>query len=462
MEQMAYPKDWYDGEAEAAFAHRDVLPKLVRDLEKAATQRANPGVVLSGPPGVGKSAILRVIAGAFRQRKDWLVVCVADCGLWGCPSVNPQGFFLDRVTEGVLAHAQLNGGSVAGLHHDLGALASQTRPQTWEHPSMEGQRDTKFQEAVLALKAPSNTKTLLIFDEVNVLVEKNLLDTPPFTLAVFVHDLASGCRLTSGTPLHAYIEKLAAGYFPWYVTQVTPFNAVELDRWFVTPLGKAVESELNRRRGEVDKSAIAWMGGLPRSLTGAGRDIKSDTWKGWDQSKSDEQALYADRLRQFCAMHQNDAYRMTSLMNVCEVMFLGLARKDDAYKESILDSNLLSTSLFYANHANKCVPLNLLAEEVLWRWWALNAQGTLSRRLSTAMEQLKTKDDEQRGYALQTLLRYAVLTNVSHQHTLKVHRAFGGKPKPESWETLQFTCEAHVYESWYELAAKQVAFPLLR
>ena len=402
---------------------------------------------------------MRVLVGAFRQRSDWLVVYEPNCDEWAKSSTNATGRILDRVADAVRAF-KVVGGDVIKLRANLSALLDPNFPQLWELESPTKTPDMWFHVSG-ALKFQANgIKVLLVFDEVNVLVEKNLLRTAsPFDVAEFGNDLTSGCRLVSGTPLHAYIETLRAGYFPQYVAQTTPFNAVELDRWLGTPIGQAVASKLARKRGEVDKSAIGWTGGVPRSLTGIGRAIRAGTWRGWDASKDGDKGAYSVRLQDVCDKYKDNG-RMVKLMDFCEVMFLGLGKAADENKEASLDAGMLSTSLFYANHFNKCVPLNMAAEEVLWEWWARVAKGTLSRRLATAMEQLTTKDDEQRGYALQTILRHGVLTNTSHRHTLQVHRAFGGKPKPETWETLQFTCKAHVYESWHELAAEGVAFPL--
>jgi len=60
-------------------------------------------VVLSGPPGVGKSALVRVMVGAFRQRSDWLVVYEPNCDEWAKSSTNATGRILDRVADGVRA-----------------------------------------------------------------------------------------------------------------------------------------------------------------------------------------------------------------------------------------------------------------------------------------------------------------------------------------------------------------------
>jgi len=317
---------------------------------------------------------------------------------------------------------------VAKLDAHLSALLQPELPAIWEIELPTRTKDLWFHVGGALRFQANGVKVLLVFDEVNALVEKQLLGAAPFNIAAFRNDLVSGCRLVSGTPLHAYIETLRAGYFPQYVAQTTPFNAVELDRWLGTPIGQAVASKLARKRGEVDKSAIGWTGGVPRSLTGIGRAIRAGTWRGWDASKDGDKGAYSVRLQDFCDKYKDNG-RMVKLMDFCEVMFLGLGKAADESKEASLDAGMLSTSLFYANHNNKCVPLNMAAEEVLWEWWARVAKDTLSRRLATAMEQLTTKDDEQRGYALQTILRHGVLTNTSHMHAFQVHRAFGGKPK---------------------------------
>ena len=49
------PKDWRDDEAGTSFAHRDELLVLRREIEAASGIETHPGVVLSGPPGVGAS-----------------------------------------------------------------------------------------------------------------------------------------------------------------------------------------------------------------------------------------------------------------------------------------------------------------------------------------------------------------------------------------------------------------------
>ena len=308
---------------------------------------------------------------------------------------------------------------------------------------MEGQRDTRFQEAVLALKAPSATKALLIFDEVNALVEGNLLKTSPFDLAVFRDDLASGCRLMSGTPLHAFVRTLAAGYGQ-YVVETTPLNAVELDRWLSTPLGQAVMSKTTsvKRHGGLSKGDIAWTGGVPRSLAILGRAIQKGEWRNWGASQSGEAKEFTWRLDKFLA--EMDERRIRILGEACEAMFLG------GNKEVDFDVNMLSTSLFYGD-ASRCIPLNLVAERVLLKWWALAAKDEISHRIALAYKDLMHEKEETRGYALQTILRYSVLSKDSHAHVLPVHRAFGGQPKPGGWEQLQLACEDHVYEAWNAL-----------
>ena len=134
-------------------------------------------------------------------------------------------------------------------------------------------------------------------------------------------------------------------------------------------------------------------------------------------------------------------------------MFLG------GNKEVDFDVNMLSTSLFYGD-ASRCIPLNLVAERVLWKWWALAAKDEISHRIALAYKDLMHEKEETRGYALQTILRYSVLSKDSHAHVLPVHRAFGGQPKPGGWEQLQLACEDHVYEAWNALIKEGAEFPL--
>jgi len=234
--------------------------------------------------------------------------------------------------------------------------------------------------------------------------------------------MPNGCRLVSGTPLHSYVSKLASGYWR-YITQTTPLNGCELDRWLSTPLGVAVRTKLR------SKTDIAWAGGVPRALMEAGRVIKKK-WVSWDSEKGTQELEMKNRLHGFLRLaNARDPNSITVLMKACETMFLG-GRED-----AVFDVELLSTSLFYGGHNDVgvpvAVPFNIMAEKVLWAWWAERARDTMSRRLATAMEQLQDPNEEARGYALQTVMRHAILTNVKHEHKLRVHRAIKGKPSTD-------------------------------
>jgi hypothetical protein len=79
--------------------------------------------------------------------------------------------------------------------------------------------------AVAKLKGGTNGfRTIIIFDEVNALVEATKLREQPFNLAKFDTSLIVGCRLVSGTPLHDYVETLSAGCSSLYVEEVAPFD----------------------------------------------------------------------------------------------------------------------------------------------------------------------------------------------------------------------------------------------
>jgi hypothetical protein len=95
--------------------------------------------------------------------------------------------------------------------------------------------------AVAKLKGGTNRfKTIIIFDEVNVLVEATELHEQPFNLAQFDTSLIAGCRLVSGTPLHDYVETLSAGCSSLYVEEVASFDPAEMERGLSTPMGGLV------------------------------------------------------------------------------------------------------------------------------------------------------------------------------------------------------------------------------
>jgi energy-coupling factor transporter ATP-binding protein EcfA2 len=444
------PKDWHHSEAGTAFAHRDLLPALYELLDKYATEPNYPGIALAGPPGEGKSAMLRVLAGALQQRTDRLVIYVAGCDEWA-RAENPKGYYLDRVDEAVSAFLRA-GGALETLDARISNVNAQRPAGGWQ--DSVAACEAVYSTMTNALRNEKATvRTVLIFDEVNKLVELKsergmLLDASPFNLAGF-SPWSSGTMLVSGTPLHSYIGKIAAGYES-FVKYTAPLNDAEVDRWLRTPLGLAVASKLPMAAdGTVLKDELWWTGGVARSLAKVGRDIVDDnkranrTWS-WSLARALERATMSGRLDDYLDVVPDRA----ELAQACTSMFL--QGKDQVpFDGSLLRTSLLAAVFGGTTQALVCAPLNPMAEDVLWNWWTTHCADDIPRFVDLAVAQLQDMDEPARGYALQTLLVFSVVRKATHEHELGVRRALGASLSSKT-ELLTLSCAKHLRVAWKE------------
>lgn len=235
------PKGWDPTEAGVSVSHRDLLPQIRDELIQMVPVSTKPGIILEGPPGVGKSAMLHILAGSFRQNQNWLVVYIPDCSEW-LNSTNPRAYFLARVEEGLRGWMNANNLSPEAVPGMLKYVLNPPN-KPWKHYGEHD--DVDWGSAWIGLCEDTNIFfTLLVIDEVNELVKGSKINDKPFHIAKFDSRLKKGCRLVSGTPLHNYIHTLSAGYSGLYIRSALPFTPSEQKDWLRTVSGRRVAALL--------------------------------------------------------------------------------------------------------------------------------------------------------------------------------------------------------------------------